>query len=415
MRKLLLLFLAGWLVFSISCDNPTESKSNPYEQHAIDWPSLADSPWPMAYSNPQHTCQSQVKANFVGSIQWEVPIGGGVCSGIAIDEEDFIYTGSYYFPQFYKINREGDLIWQRDSITGATNGSPLIDNNGNIYFGSFLGGKSGLHAINESGELKWVFNIEGIDTKGINITKEGNLLFTGNNKLYFVDTLGNLQWIFDQEQLYDWPGCSITPDGNTILSVVGESGICAVSKSGQLLWTNKEFGIIKDSPSIDNDGNCYFLSNISTFQADISTMLFAYTQSGTLLWERVVVTGLWSEEMTGVAISRDGCLIFAAISNADSNSFSYALYCYNLNGDRLWKTDIESDIFNAPPLLTSDGLIFLASALRTGGKVYTFLKDGELVWSSPIEGAVDCSMAQLASGAIVFGTHGLNSYLYLLK
>ncbi len=419
MKRIQLVLLLIIVVGIISCDSPTESKHNPYEQHPIPWPSLAESPWPMAYGNPQHTCQANYISNISGSIYWEMEMQDGVISGISIDINNKIYVGTYqYLGKFYKIDSDGKILWTFNTSENNPTAS-LIDHRGTIYFGSADGY---LYALNPDGTLKWRYNTgSSIWTKCINISLENEIILPSGDKLFCIDSAGVCKWIFSDRKVNIWYGSSISPDGNTIYVITytdKSAGLCAISERGQLIWEKYQGRIFSDVPSIDNSGNLYFLSSSPSFEQNKDLKLTALSPSGDILWETVIYND-WFDLFTNVSISKDGSLIFAA-PDSTSDNFAFAVYNYSLTGKLNWKTRIGSDVISAPILISANGNIFCASTLEQNGKFYILSSNGKMITSFAIIGAVDGSLAQLSDGSIIFGTHGtgsldINNKLYCIK
>ena len=80
-----MLFLISWS----SCRKSTEpigtEKPPPGFQENIPWPSLADSPWPMADHDPQSTGRSNLKGPITNTIDWEYSDRLDLYSGFSVD------------------------------------------------------------------------------------------------------------------------------------------------------------------------------------------------------------------------------------------------------------------------------------------------------------------------------------------
>ncbi len=389
MRKLLLLFLIGLLVLSISCDNPTQSKSNPYEQHAIEWPSLADSPWPMYRHDPQFSGRSRYNGPQNGEIIWSVPKPGvksaKAFTSFAIGPDSSIYFGSSYEPvesgtqtwYLYAINPDGTTKWKfRDTeaeiylMTG-----PLVTVEGNIIFGApGKNSKGYVYAISPSGSLIWRYTLDSwIYTVGLNIDKIGNLYFCDEyGSVYSLDENGNIRWQIpstDNFKAHNISGIALSPDGQTLyISNASQTGLplYAFSTDGESKWTyhcEDSSAWIFPSPMLDSQGNIYFLLRKS--QSDTSvTGLYSIKSDGTLRWKFPGKINSYSEP----TIDWDGNIYvymdsFYTLKNSGELRFKFESNDY-LTGSLI--CDRNSNIYAFSNTLygfTSEGGLFLQVTL----------------------------------------------------
>ncbi len=305
MRKLGLgVVLPGLLIFSLSCDNPTESRSNPYEQQPIDWPSLADSPWPMYRHDPQLTNRSSYLGPEEGEIVWSYTKPGvksaKAFTAFAIGSDSTIYFGSSYEPienrqtwYLYALSPDGNVKWKfRDNKAGIyLMCGPLVTAEGRIIFGSPEGY---VYALNGSGQLSWRYTATGgIYSAVINIDKVGNLFFSDNyGSVYSLDKDGNLRWkIPSNDNFYanDVTAIAISPDGQTIYiancSFTGTT-LYSISTDGNIKWgynCGYSTACTFNSPMVDSQGNIYFA--LTNSQRDTSVIgLYSLRSDGTLRW-----------------------------------------------------------------------------------------------------------------------------------
>jgi len=389
MRKLFLLLLAGWLVFSNSCDNPTESKSNPYEQHAIEWPSLADSPWPMYRHDPQFTGRSNFTGPQKGEITWSVSKPGvksaKAFTSFAIGPDSSIYFGSSYEPvesgtqtwYLYAINPDGTTKWKfKDTeaeiylMTG-----PLVTVDGNIIFGApGKNNKGYVYAISPSGSLIWRYTVDSwIYTVVINIDQLGNLYFCDEyGSVYSLDKNGNLRWLLpstDNFQAHNFIGIPLSPDGQTIyIPNTSKNGsyLYAFSINGENKWIfngGDSTSEIFTTPMVDSQGNIYFLLRKS--QSDTSVAgLYSIKSDGTLRWKFPGKINSYSEP----TIDWDGNIYvymngFYTLKNNGELRFKFESNDY-LTGSLI--CDRNSDIYAFSNTLygfTSEGGLFLQVSL----------------------------------------------------
>lgn len=275
-KTLILAFI--FLLFTYCGKNSTGPSEEPADdgwQHQIDWPTLADSPWPMFQHDPQGTGRSEFSGPKKGIISnWSNVIckGGSKFTFTTIGVESNVYlsignvwsdslleTNGYLF----KISKNGDPLWTTNLKGNDLYNSPLIDNNGVIYIGST---DNYLYAINPDGTIKWKFNAYSQITSGfggITIDLEGTLYFSTVENMYAVNRDGTLIWSL--------PGQGntrilISPDNNTLYVINKFSGLNALDKDGNLKW-NYYFGstISAINPLVDYIGRIYVPTNDSTY------------------------------------------------------------------------------------------------------------------------------------------------------
>ena len=142
MKKSKLMILIFFLTMIFSCQrekNPVTPPGggNIHPQVAIPWPSLADSPWPIAHGNMQCTGRSSFKGPQEGKVSWR------------FTEEHMV-----------------DLLC-----------SPVIGEDGTIYFTS----NRSLYALNPNGTLKWktrdAGGFEGGGYSSISMSPDGSVLY----------------------------------------------------------------------------------------------------------------------------------------------------------------------------------------------------------------------------------------------
>jgi outer membrane protein assembly factor BamB len=233
-------------------------------QTDIDWPSLADSPWPMFLHDPQHTSRSPLAGPQNGTFTRIGPVNQEIFSSPAITEDGLIIFGA---EGVFAFDASGTQVWHFD--TGGTskdrvNSSACITSVGTIYIGCHNGN---LYALNPDGTLKWLFNTEQTFTfESPTISKDGSeIYFTTRDRdkdtitLFDIDTTGQMLWRYDLPKGgTTLTSPAISPDGNTIY-ITAASALHAFNTSGQLQWTFDTYRAI-GIPVIDNNGNIYFNS-----------------------------------------------------------------------------------------------------------------------------------------------------------
>ncbi len=406
MRKLGLgVVLPGLLIFSLSCDSPTESRSNPYEQQPIDWPSLADSPWPMYRHDPQFTGRSNFIGPQNGKINWNISIPGIqtriAFTSFAIGADLTIYFGHSVDGEtlkwrFYAIKPDGTIKWNFSENEGdcyITTG-PLVTKEERIIFGASSYRANGyIYMLDKSGHMVWRYATESkIYIAGINIDKEGNLYFSDKDgSIYSLDSNGNLRWKIQNDDIFKAHNCNgmpISPDGQTIyVTNVNPNGstLYAFSKEGNIKWSfscGDSAAIICTTPIVDCQNNIYFTIGYSKNKSSING-IYSLNPEGILRWKMLSETFSLSEMTIDThgniytyidriyslknngeirfVIETDG-LITAPLISSNNNIYAISniLYCFSNNGVIFFQVDLPCEIF-ADGAIDNQGNLFLGA------------------------------------------------------
>jgi len=203
-----------------------------------------------------------------------VELGGRLWAQPVTDGKHILITSLDH--SVYAVDTETyDVVWHED-IDGAIAGSPIIGADGMLYIGSLA---SQLEQFDpETGQHKAVFTAKNWIW--------GTPVVDGD-ALYFGDVVGNFYSFNTSTQKLDW---SIQPDGSITASplvlsdyilVATETGktsessgtIFAISRAGDILWSEEVGGTIYTTPVVSND-----LILVSPLGADGS--LYAYDMDG---------------------------------------------------------------------------------------------------------------------------------------
>ncbi len=134
--------------------------------------------------------------------------------------------------------------------------SPLIDSDGNIYYGTFhLGDSTGFYALSPQGHIKWYY--PGVVSNEPTIDYDGNIFFDSGT-LNSVDHSGNLRW---QKNVGTNKTTYICDrEGVVYAFSTDKVKISAIDNKGVFLWQiNLESFISRiAAPAIGYDGTLYF-------------------------------------------------------------------------------------------------------------------------------------------------------------
>jgi outer membrane protein assembly factor BamB len=246
-------------------------------------------------------------------------------------------------------------------------GSPVIDANGTIYFGSF---NWYLYALNIDGTLKWKFKLkDAFGTFGCHpgIATKGTIYIGGiyGSKLQAINSDGTEQWSCTTPEI----DTSITVADDGMLYYGHKEGLDARYPNGTLKWTFKTNNTIQSTPAIDKQGIIYF--GCHDFK------IYALYPNGTIKWN--YTTEAWVHGSPTIA--PDGTIY--------CGSDDYYLYAFYPNGTIKWKTFTGSAMRSSPSLDKEGNLYFgmwhsiIMSIAPDGNIRWSFpLPEGDRVWGS---------------------------------
>jgi outer membrane protein assembly factor BamB len=263
----------------------------PGRQEGIQWPSLANSSWPMYHGDPQSTGRSKYFGPALGSIDWKID---DIFSetGVVIGADATIYFGATAGTQgpaaLYAYRPDGTLKWRFELPTGnpTVRTTPLVAADGTIYIAGRQTGT--IFAVKPDGTLRWEFSADShVGQSGMNIGLDGSLYFVdGSNTLYSVASNGSLRWRLTDSRFYpDWHSVmTFSPDGSTLY--VPGIGVCVLAvdvDSRSVRWTFGNSSFQDIAPMVDSQGHIYVLG-VSSSHAAGQPSLFSLKPDGTIRW-----------------------------------------------------------------------------------------------------------------------------------
>ena len=274
----------------------------------------------------------------------------------------------------------------RFSCDDFVEGGGVLDEEGNIYFGSC---DDYLYSLYPNGTLRWSFYHDDWVESSPAIDEDGVIYFGGSaphdyNYFYAINPNGTLKWRYKTYRIHSSP--AVDEDGTIYFG--SENGyIYALNPNGTLKWQYKTNNVVYSSPAIDDDGIIYCGSHDSK--------LYALYPNGTLKWK--FDTGNWIR--TSPCIGDDGTIYCVSLDN-----YLYAVYPNN--GTQKWRAFVNA---GTSPTIGQDGTIYCGWDI-----LKAINPDGSLKWdfnpgnNRRIQGGTPCHSAD---GTIYFGTiRGLSSY-----
>jgi len=327
-----------------------------------------NSSWPMFGHDIHHTGQSQYStADNPGDEKWRFKLEHWNYGGPAIDENGTIYFGSSddYLYAFYP---NGTMKWKYGA--SLVYSVPAIASDGTIYVGSF---DSGLHALYPNGTKKWKYYLP--DCRKISspiIDEDGTIYFgsTANHRIYAVNPNGVGKWNFKAGS-HVCSSPAISNDG-TIYVGSDDGYLYALYPNGTLRWRYKLEGnyiIVRGDPSIAEDGTIY-IGPLSPSGSD-PKCLYALYPNGTMKWKfnfDFPYDDVWSS----ASIGEDGTIYIGA-------SKLYAIYP---NGTKKWSFNTGGFIVHSSPAIGDDGTIYIGTSksYTQGGDIIAINPDGTEKW-----------------------------------
>ncbi len=381
MRKLGLgVVLPGLLIFSLSCDSPTESRSNPYEQQPIDWPSLADSPWPMYRHDPQNTGRSEFPGAASGIILNKISQRNSQTS-IVIGPDLTLYyfnqkPGEGYFLYAGDIN--GNIKWSKRVLrSDEPSTAPVV-----LYDGSIvaIGLEEGEYIrLGANGDTIWQCysgNFSGLwaSNAGIIVGLDTTIYFVDNTQtLRAISKNGTLEWSLSDSRFSS--DCeyipAFSPDGKTLYANGFQSTtLLAIDLENQSIkWT---FGTIPlcNSPMVDNQGNIFLLNGKWQYSGEESDFAFySLTPDGTVRW-KYSLNDVDTYRIEPV-IDWQGNIYFATDT----------LYSFTNDGKLRWKIVLGKQLL-VPLVCNKENNIYFVTKDSNGMlAVFSINDDGKINWS----------------------------------
>lgn len=369
MRYVKLIVLLVGLAALLFCytKSPNElPQENIHPQVDISWPSLANSPWPIAHGDVQCTGRGKDPGAKRGEIEWifTTETMGKAYGSPVIGEDGTIYVSTSH--QLYAVNPDGTLKWE--FTRGRMNQSSVMVGAGDIIYlscgntkldGSYAGY---LYALNAKGELLWEYRTPGqIYGYTSTIGLDGTIYFTDLYVYKFPYTDGLLYAVEGQSGSLKWKtsgtagfrcsemnSISISPDGSTLYVVGKDSTMNAIAaQSGTLLWQIKTGFVLKTAALVDSDGNIYFYGQ----KVDHHFYILSVLNNGEVRWKCEIDEVKYLDDKADMHMDKDGNIYFCNDDHLCSIDYS---------GNLRWKAPFPTAFDPSTPIIgDSEGNIYL--------------------------------------------------------
>jgi outer membrane protein assembly factor BamB len=390
-------------------ETPVEYVSNP--QTHIDWPTLAQSPCPIANYNPQRVARSLYTGPQQGRVKWSFASGGKGTYAPVIAADGTIYfpsKGGFYEPpepdKLFAVSPQGRLEWyftpepKGPALTIQTTPIILADNRillGTSYHSEPYGK---LYILNPDGTIYKEKELPyQIRCRSGLVDLEGNFYFTCNQPdtpadceyliCFYPDLTEKWRAEFESK-LRDYAYLAMSPDGSTLLCNK-DFGFYAIDpRSGSVLW-EKTGGAAEAIPVYDNSGNIYDRWKRCGF--------ICYTSDGVVQWQKALD-------------NLDTGMLKTMGEDFGENTLDYKGYIYAYENEGIISTDNIGQIrwykelpcgwghAESPPTVASDSTIYVAQGLY----LYRYDPDGNLMFECQFSQQYPSYAASLACGDVAY-------------
>ena len=236
-----------------------------------------------------------------GSNIWTFPMTQSLVSSPVVASDGTIYTGDD-MGNMYAVNPEGAQKWKisLQAQSRGYSGTPALAANGDLYLAA--GGR--LFAITPTGSIRWVFDYDdGYAAVASPCIAQDGTIYVGatwRRKFYAINPDGSMKWEINLEAD---PGesCAIGSDG-TLFCGIPE--LCAISPSGNILWSNNTFYYSGWSPILANDG--------SVLKSNSEFSLEKWAPGGIKLWTAARGVTAYGFPYTSAAVDAAGSIYYSA-------------------------------------------------------------------------------------------------------
>lgn len=401
------LFIFFIIVIQFSCKedgiSPPPKTDPPGLQQDIQWPTLANSPWPTDHGDMQRTGRSKYSGPQQGIVFAKVRAPQMQTGVVFANDSVFYYGTSNRFVDTTKLvaaKIDGTILWSLDLQALETTTTPLVDENGTIYIAN--GYYRQIYAVNPDGTVKWVLpTAQEVFNRGLGMGKDGTLYAIENGStLYAINRDGTIQWQMQDNNFGVGYRVSLpfSPDGNTMYihgNRIGNEKITLLAFDIPTRTIKWKFGheLLANGPMVDSQGNIYVLIEDDTLD-NTKANFYCLTPDGTIKWKYSHSRGpiYWDIDPT---IDKEGNIYFATDT----------LYALDYSGSLRWKIGLGGAFCSSPLVCDSEGNVYAATfANFFDGLLYAVTKEGVVKWTLQIndERAPGHSPAITQNGTLVF-------------
>ena len=290
--------------------------------HARRAPALSPDGSLVLVASAGSTGQLHALAASSGWLRWQLTVGDGSYSSIAVDADGAAYLGETSLPNSHEalpvlaaFNADGTLRWRQQwAFPGwGIEAPPAVDALGNV---SVISNAPGLVSVDSKGQPRWEKDVENYYGWGTPlIGPDGAVYVTGeasvySTKVFALNRDGTSKWLrTDIAAPGYFHGMAISTDGTTVFTPGGGGIIHALkAANGETLWSrpiaaaNETFGA---SPALAANG-------VLVVMGDGGQVYAVSTTDGSPLWQYTLNSTplYWGPQSP--AIGPDGTLYVVA-------------------------------------------------------------------------------------------------------
>jgi len=369
--------LISFVIFTSCKEKVTNAPDTPlpegYQQDVL-WPSLADSPWPIVFGDPQWTKRSKGIGACQGVIE-EISLPYANQTGISIGVDSTIYYTAVKYNNndtsgLVAIGLDGKVKWiynMGNDFPSLDPGSPIVASDGTIYT-TTTPDKRKIYAINKDGTLKWEID-NAIYHSYLNLGKDGTLYLFNGRDFAAVSKEGSIKWNLSLDGYRD--RFLLSPDGKLAYFNDPINGWLALNLETQIIeWRSLTTLPAYSGALIDYLGNIYSLSSAPDKQ---NISLYKMNKNGSVLWELQLAP--IKDSPLSIAISKMGDC-YACVSDT--------LYSVSYNGNLNWKIPL-GDCINGEISTDANSNCYFAVSERFDSQLLTYQsvdKNGKILWKT---------------------------------
>jgi len=346
-----------------------------------------DSAWPMQCYNRQHIGRSPYSTISNSGIEkWRFAATDWTDGSPVIGEDGTIYFGGGTGDaHLYAVYPNGTLKWkfEAESGIGSFGISSAIANDGTLYFSTIFG--SHIQAVNPNGTAKWKCWTSQIETS-ITLDDDGVLYYGAGKRLEARYPNGTLKWKFSTGDVVQ--STPAIDDNGMIYFGSHDDYVYASYPNGTLKWKFKTNGWIHGSPTIGNDGTVYIGS-------DDDYLYALYSENGTMKW-KVMVGAMRSSP----SLDKEDNLYFGV---SDSK-----IYSVSPNGTIRWSFDLRErdSVWGSTAAISDDGTVYIGSNIDYnmlgGGEIIALNPDGTEKWRKTLSNSLLESSPVISEDGVVY-------------
>lgn len=369
----------------------------------------AAAPWPMFGHDAQHTGASSFVGPQMNNLRWSLATGGAVHGSPVIGQ-----NGTVYFTSddgyLNAANADGTTwrVFVLGDLPAAGWGlrAPAIGADGTVYV---AGGESSLQAFTADGNVKWMTPPTFPVGESPIIDGNGVVYFTrgasGNNGcLEAVRDQGTTGTVLWQNCGSLWGSPAVGPDGSRLYVPSGNGQLVSVDPtSGTVVsgWGGSKLSVV-----VDSQGTTYFGSSGCSFEI-CGGLYWAIRADGTGVWSDNAVVAFWGWGDRAVSALAGGRVYFVNGNSLTAARTSDGVVVWSFPLSNAGGVGINEG--GASPAVDAQGNVYIGSST---GTFYAINPDGTEKWHYQTGGAINTQPAIGPDGTLYVGSDDGKVYAF---